>query len=144
MSELRTANAGRILRDCLDTFPEVVLAVTGRCMTPDLGEGERVRLVSTARREPRLGDVVLTGTDGTLRLHRLVWGPPLTRRPGGWRTKADRARLFDPSLAAGEVLATVVAVEGRPYRRRPGRAILSLATAALSRLRSAASWLRPA
>jgi hypothetical protein len=141
MSELRTSTApalaDRVLRDCLDAFPEVVFAVTGHCMSPDLVEGERVRVASTARREPRLGDVVLTRSGGGLRLHRLVWAPPFARRAAGWRTQADRASVFDPSLAAGDVLGTVVAVEGKDYERRPVRALLSLARAALLRLRFA-------
>ena len=119
MSELRTAAASDlILRDCLDAFPEVVFAVTGRCMSPDLAEGDRVRLVSPHRRPPRVG------------------------RTAGWRTQADRAVLLDPSLAAEDVLGTVVAVEGRRYERRPARAFLSLARAVVTRFRLAASSLR--
>jgi hypothetical protein len=139
MAELRTAaSSDRILRDCLDAFPEVVFAVTGHCMSPELAEGERVRLVSPARRSPQVGDVVLTRSGEDLRLHRLVWGPPFVRRTAGWRTQADRASLFDPSLAAADVLGTVVAVEGRRYGRRPTLALLSLARACLARLRLAA------
>jgi hypothetical protein len=141
VSELRTpppaASKDRILRDCLDAFPEVVFAVTGRCMSPALAEGERVRLVPLARRRPRLGDVVLFRSEGSLRLHRLVWGPPLVRRTAGWRTQADRSSLVDPSLAEADVLGTVVAVLGRPYERRPLRALVSLARAVLARLRLA-------
>jgi hypothetical protein len=139
MSDLRTAAppafADRVLRDCLEAFPEVVFAVTGHCMTPDLAAGERVRVVSPAHRRPRLGDVVLTRSGGDLRLHRLVWGPPFVRRAAGWRTQADRARTFDPSLAEEDVLGTVVAVEGRSYARRPARALLSLGRAVIARLR---------
>jgi hypothetical protein len=139
MSELRTeaAFSGQVLRECLDVFPEVVFAVTGHCMSPDLAEGERVRVVSTARRRPRFGDVVLTVRGADLRLHRLVWGPPLARSRSGWRTQADRSSLVDPSLAEAEVLGTVVAVLGRSYARNPVRAVLSLARAACARLRFA-------
>ena len=143
MSELRTAVSNdSILRDCLDAFPEVVFAVTGRCMTPDLTEGQRVSVVSPRRRRPRMGDVVLTRSDGTLRLHRLVWGPLFARQTVGWRTKADQASLFDPRLAAEDILGTVVAVEGQPYERRPDRALLSLARAVFTRLRLAGSSFR--
>jgi hypothetical protein len=143
MSELRTAaSSARILRDCLDAFPEVVFAVTGGCMSPDLSEGERVLVASPERRRPRLGDIVLTRNGGDLRLHRLVWGPPFAGRTAGWRTQADRASVFDPSLAAQDVLGTVVGVEGRHYERRPGRAFVSLARAVFARLGSAASSLR--
>jgi hypothetical protein len=146
MSELRTpeppAFAERILRDCLEGFPEVVFAVTGHCMTPDLADGERVRVVSTARRRPRLGDVVLTRSGRDLRLHRLVWGPPFVRRPAGWRPQADQARTLDPSLAEEDVLGTVVAVVGRSYARRPARALLSLGRAVFARLRIARGFWR--
>jgi hypothetical protein len=146
MSELRTAPpagfADLVLRDCLLAFPEVVFAVTGHCMSPDLREGDRVRLVSPSRRRPRLGDVVLTHRGGTLRLHRLVWRPPLARRTAGFRTQADRARMVDPSVAEADILGTVVAVEGRHYERRPARALVSLARAALARLRHAAEPFR--
>jgi hypothetical protein len=110
--------------------------VTGQCMQPDLTDGEKVHLVHTERHRPRLGDVVLArGTDG-LRLHRLVWGPPLARRGWRWRTKADRARLLDPPLDPCDVLGTVVAVEGRsaPRLTRPGKALVSLARGVLARL----------
>jgi hypothetical protein len=145
VSELRTAPpafADQVLRDCFVAFPEVIFAVTGRCMSPDLREGERVRLVSPALRRPRLGDVVLTRTGGDLRLHRLVWARPLASR-AGLRTKADRASCLDPTLGEADILGTVVAVEGRGYAPRPLRAIQSLAGAALDRLRSAARPLCP-
>ncbi len=123
------------LRELLTSFPEVRLTVTGRCMEPALAHGEKVRLVAPARRRPRIGDVVLAQQRNGLRLHRLVWRLPLV--PGRWRTKADRGRLLDPPLAAADVLATVVEVEGRPEARlrRPGRALVSLAGAVLYRTR---------
>jgi len=49
-----------LLRDCLAEFPHVRLTVTGRCMEPALAHGEKVHLVSAARRRPRVGDVVLS------------------------------------------------------------------------------------
>jgi hypothetical protein len=103
-------------------------------MGPDLAEGERVRVVGLHRRRPRLGDVVLTHRGDEMRLHRLVWKP----RPRGpratWRTKADRAASLDPSLREGDVIGTVVGVEGRTYRGRPGRALLSLVEALVTRV----------
>ena len=42
-------------------------------------------------------------------LHRLVWGPPLAR--GAWRTKADRAAVWDARVAPRDVLGTIIAVE---------------------------------
>ena len=126
-----------LLRDCLSSFPHVRLTVTGRCMEPALGHGEKVHLVGAGRRRPRLGDVVLARQKDGLRLHRLVWGPPLALSGSRWRTKADRGRLLDPPLAAEDVLASVDAVEGRPGERprRAGRALASLAGGIAARLR---------
>ena len=130
-----------LLRDCLSSFPHVRLTVTGRCMEPALAHGEKVRLVGAARRRPRVGDVVLARQKDGLRLHRLVWGPPLSPLGSPWRTKADRGLLLDPPLAAGDVLASVEAVEGRPGARprRSGRALASLAGAIAARLRKGAA-----
>jgi hypothetical protein len=127
-----------LLRDCLAAFPFVSLTVTGDCMRPALAGGEKVHLVGRGRRQPRLGDVVLARHRDGLRLHRLVWGPPLA--PGArWRTKADRAALLDAALDPADVLATVVAVEDRPAARprRAGTALLSLARGLAARLRLA-------
>jgi hypothetical protein len=125
-----------VLRDCLASFPHVRLTVTGRCMEPALRHGEKVLLVAASRRRPRLGDVVLARQSEALRLHRLVWGPPLARA-SAWRTKADRGLRLDPPLAAADVLASVAAVEGRPAARprRAARALLSLAAGIAARLR---------
>jgi len=126
-----------VLRDGLAAFPWVRLTVTGQCMEPALADGAKVRLVAARRRRPRLGDVVLArGRDG-LRLHRLVWGPPLALPGMRWRTKADRGRLLDPPLDSAQILATVVAVEEHPNTRsrRPGKAAWSLARGVLARWR---------
>jgi hypothetical protein len=126
-----------LLRHCLSSFPHVRLTVTGRCMEPALRDGEKVHLVGASRRRPRLGDVVLARQKDGLRLHRLVWGPPLAPSGSGWRTKADRGLLLDPPVAAGDVLASVAVVEGRPraHARRAGRALVSLAGGIAARLR---------
>ena len=126
-----------LLRDCLASFPHVRLTVTGRCMEPALRCGEKVHLVGASRRRPRLGDVVLARQKEGLRLHRLVWGPPLAPSGWSWRTKADRGLRLDPPLAADDVLASVEAVEDRPRARprRAGRALLSLAGGIAARLR---------
>jgi hypothetical protein len=127
-----------LLRECLASFPHVRLTVTGRCMEPALLHGEKVHLVGASRRRPRVGDVVLARQKEGLRLHRLVWGPPLAPSGSPWRTKADQGRRLDPPLAAADVLASVAAVEGRPRSRprRAGRALLSLAGGIAARLRS--------
>jgi hypothetical protein len=115
-----------LLRDCLSAFPHVRLTVTGRCMEPALHHGDRVHLVGAGRRRPRGGDVVLARQKDGLRLHRLVWGPPLSATGSAWRTKADRGLLLAPPLAAGDVLASVEAVEAGPARARArGRARLT-------------------
>jgi Uncharacterised nucleotidyltransferase len=126
-----------LVRECLASFPWVRLSVTGRCMRPLLDDGDRVHLVHARRHPPRLGDVVLSRGPEGLRLHRLVWGPPLALPGTRWRTKADRGRLLDPSLRPEDVLATVVAMESRPGEpsRRVGLALASLAGAAFARLR---------
>jgi hypothetical protein len=125
------------LRECLAAFPWVRLTVTGACMQPALADGEKVHLVQRDRRPPRVGDVVLARGPEGLRLHRLVWGPPLAWPGSRWRTKADRGRLLDPPLEPVDVLATVVSIEPRPdvVARRPGRALCSLAQGVLARLR---------
>jgi hypothetical protein len=129
-----------LLRECLTSFPWVRLTVTGECMRPALASGERVHLVHRERRPPRLGDVVLARGPEGLRLHRLVWGPPLAWPGSRWRTKADQGRLLDPPLEPADVLATVVAIEPRPRvaARRPGRAMWSLARGVVARLRMGA------
>jgi len=125
-----------LLRDCLAAFPHVRLTVTGRCMAPALAHGAKVRLVSAARRRPRVGDVVLARQKEGLRLHRLVFGPPLAPPGLRWRTKADRGRLLDPPLGADDVLASIVGVEGRPGARprRPLHALFSLVRGVAARL----------
>ena len=125
-----------VLRECLSSFPFVRLSVSGQCMQPALGDGEKVHLVHPAQRRPRLGDVVLAlGRDG-LRLHRLVWGPPLALPGTRWRTKADRGRLLDPPLEPSDVLGIVVVAEARAAEpvRRPVKALVSLAGGVLARL----------
>jgi hypothetical protein len=133
--------AEEVLRDGLAAFPWVRFTVTGRCMEPALAEGAKVRVMAASRRRPRLGDVVLArGRDG-LRLHRLVWGPPLALPRTRWRTKADRGRLLDPPLDPWDILGTVVMVEGHPKTRsrRPGQAAWSLVRGVLARWRLGAA-----
>jgi hypothetical protein len=128
-----------LLRDCLASFPHVRLTVTGRCMEPAIVHGEKVQLVSSARRRPRVGDVVLSRQKEGLRLHRLVFGPPFAPPGSRWRTKADRGLLLDPPLEARDVLASIVVVEGRPDARprRALSALVSLARGIGARLRGA-------
>lgn len=136
MSDPMTAGASfrvQVFRECLSVFPEVTFTVTGQCMRPDLAEGDRVVVVGPDRKRPRLGDVVLTRRGDAMRLHRLVWKPPLAGSRAAWRTKADRATSLDPALSAADVIGTVAAVEGRTYGRRPGRALLSLLEAVVAR-----------
>jgi hypothetical protein len=127
-----------LLVECLSSFPFVRLSVSGRCMQPALDDSEKVHLVHPSHRRPRLGDVVLArGRDG-LRLHRLVWGPPLapSGTHGRWRMKADRGRLLDPPLDPSDVLGVVVFAEGHASQsvRRPVKALGSLAAGVLARL----------
>jgi hypothetical protein len=121
-----------IVRECLERFPSVRLRVSGECMRPDLAAGASVRLASPARRPPRLGDVVLVRLPTGLRLHRLVWGPPLALKGTRWRTKGDRSWLWDPLLDPRHVLGTVVE-DGR--KGGVWRALLSLLGGLWARLR---------
>ena len=89
--------AEELLRECLSAFPHVRLTVTGRCMEPALRHGERVHLVGARRRRPRVGDVVLARQKDGLRLHRLVWGPPLACSGGA---VADEGRPRPPPRPA--------------------------------------------
>jgi hypothetical protein len=126
----------QVLAECLHDFPHVQLTVTGRCMEPALREGDVVTLVATAKRQPRLGDVVLASAKGGFRLHRLVWTPP----GGAWRTKADRAPTWDPGGREADLIATAVEVRSgaraRPTRRaRPLlRSLIAVAAAHLRAL----------
>lgn len=106
-----------VLRDCLAAFPHARLTVVGECMAPRLRGGETVLLQDPRTRRPRIGDVVLVRQPEGLRLHRLVWGPPLARF-GAWRTQADRGRLWDTRVRREDVIATVVGVE-RGGRTQP-------------------------
>ena len=136
MSDPMTAGASfrdLVFRECLSAFPEVTFTVTGQCMRPDLAEGDRVVVLGPDRKRPRLGDVVLTRRGDAIRLHRLVWKPPRAGSRAPWRTKADRATSLDPALTEADVIGTVAAVEGRPYERRPARALLSLLGAIVAR-----------
>ncbi len=129
-----------LLRDCLASFPHVRLTVTGCCMEPAIAHGDKVQLVSAARERPRVGDVVLSRQKEGLRLHRLVFGPPIALPGSRWRTKADRGLLLDPPLDARDVLAKVVVIEGRPEvrPRRALRALVSLARGLAARARGVA------
>jgi hypothetical protein len=80
--------------------------------------------------------VVLSRQKQGLRLHRLVFGPPLAPWGARWRTKADRGLLLDPPLVAEDVLASIVSVEGRPGARprRTLRALVSLTRGIVARV----------
>jgi hypothetical protein len=134
--EVGPALSDLIVRDCLERFPSVRLRVSGECMRPGLAAGATVRLASPARRPPRLGDVVLVRLPTGLRLHRLVWGPPLAPPGTRWRTKGDRSWLWDPLLDPRHVLATVVDEE---QGGGVGRALISLLGGLCSRLRLVAA-----
>jgi len=122
-----------VLADCLEAFPHVRLTVTGECMQPALRPGETVLVARTSLRSPRLGDVVLFRHPEGLRLHRLVWGPPLAIR--SWRTKGDRSARWDPRIAPRDVLGTVIEVEGaRGAGGSVGAALRSLVRALVARL----------
>jgi hypothetical protein len=133
VSEIVTADADlaeAALRDCLDAFGRIQFRVTGTCMGPDLLPGQLVTV--SCRPAPRLGDVVLVRQARGLRLHRLVFGPPLALPHWAWRTKGDRLASLDPPLAPGDLLGTVV----EPRRRRLGLALGVCARTLWARLRA--------
>jgi len=135
------AEPGRVLallQGSLDAFEAVCFHVTGDCMRPALAAGDLVRVVPARVRRPRFGDVVLVATGGGLRLHRLVWGPPLAF--ARWRTKGDHAPGFDGPLPPEGALGTVLGVLGPRGLRpvfSPVRALGSLLRGLVSRLRRA-------
>jgi hypothetical protein len=141
----RSDMAEATLVTCLLSFPYVRFRVTGDCMTPLLPAGTTVTVVPSDRKPPRIGDIVLVRHSGGLRLHRLIWGPPLVRR-GSWRTKGDRAWLWDGRAPGDAILGTVIAGEsgGDPGRGRAWHTARSVASGVISRLLvSAAAWGRP-
>jgi hypothetical protein len=129
------ATAEAILADCLRSFAHVRLTVTGECMGPALRPGDTVLVAEPSRRPPRFGDVVLFRHPEGLRLHRLVWAPPLAGIGSAWRTKGDRARRWDPHISSGDVLGTVIAVEGRDSAAGVPTALRSLAQALVASAR---------
>ena len=120
-----------ILRGCLNEFPCVSLSVTGICMEPALREGQSV---TVSRAAPRFGDIVLVRQPEGLRLHRLIWAPPLPGR--SWRTKADRSPFADQRVRREDVLG--VASVGASRRKRALTALGSLAGAIVHRARARA------
>ena len=143
LGEVSPAFSAAVLAECLDAFPHVRLTVTGECMRPALHPGEIVLLARPALRPPRFGDVVLFQHREGLRLHRLVWGPPLAA--WSWRTKGDLSRSCDPRISPRDVLGTVIAVEGRSRMGgHVGPALRSLARLLVDRLWHALGAGRPA
>src|SRR6185436_13641838 len=114
--DLSDSLAEAALRDLLGAFSHIRFGVTGSCMAPELAAGDTVHLARPDLHRPRFGDIVLRRHPAGLRLHRLVWHPPA--RLGAWRTRGDRALVWDPPLAPADLLATVVWVEGKG-RPRP-------------------------
>jgi hypothetical protein len=120
-----------VLDDCLAGFDRLRLTVTGDCMRPALEPGDTVVLEPARKTPPRFGDVVLLRHPAGLRLHRLIWRPPMLP----WRTKGDRAAFCDPALRPQDLVATVVASDPRRVRTRSGwSALKSLAAAVAVRL----------
>jgi hypothetical protein len=135
------ADMGRAtLEECLRLFPSVRFRVTGNCMAPVLPAGTTVTVAPSSQKPPRIGDLVLVRQPDGLRLHRLIWGPPLARGCD-WRTKGDRSRLWDARIPQDAILGTVVASEsgGDPRRGRAWRTAWSIASGLISRLRIGAA-----
>jgi hypothetical protein len=145
MAVERSDTTEATLVTCLHSFPCVRFRVTGDCMAPLLPAGTMVTIVASDRKPPRIGDIVLVRNSGGLRLHRLIWGPPLVRSDS-WCTKGDRARLWDGRAPGDTILGTVIAGEsgGAPGRGWAWHTARSAASGLVSRLRiAAAGWGRP-
>lgn len=123
------------LRDLLGAFPHIRLSVTGSCMVPDLAPGDTVHLARPSLRQPHFGDIVLRRHPRGLRLHRLVWAPPAAL--GAGRTRGDKAPFWDAPLVPGDVLGTVVWVEGKGRPRALVAGCKSLASGILARAQAA-------
>lgn len=119
LASLDSPTSAEFVRGLLGEFGSLTLRVSGGCMEPALPEGSTVSVVA---RRPRLGEVALVATDGGLRLHRVVWAPPLGR--GRFRTCADRALAIDPPLPGEQVLGTL----DQPFA--PARFLRTLGAAA--------------
>lgn len=132
--------ARAVIRDGLATLQEARLTVTGSCMTPAVRPGDVVTLVASARRRPRVGDVVLSDAAAGFRLHRLVW---ISAR--GLRTKADGAPTWDALLSVEDLVATATEVRRGEAVRDPrsgARAVRSLLAVAAAYARAAWRFLR--
>jgi hypothetical protein len=99
------------LRGLLGAFPHIRMSVTGSCMAPDLAPGDTVHVARSSLRRPHFGDIVLRHHPQGLRLHRIVWDAPAAL--GACRTRGDKSPFWDPPLSPGDVLGTVVWVEGK-------------------------------
>jgi hypothetical protein len=132
MQRSRQDPSPRLLAALAQSFVQLQLRVTGECMRPAVAPGDALLLADCTRRPPRFGDIVLISLPQGLRLHRVVWPPPLLA--GRMRTQADRACYPDPPVGAADVLGCVVghAAAARPVRSRL-RAVVSLGRAALRR-----------
>jgi len=119
------------LRDLLEAFPHIRMSVTGSCMAPDLAPGDTVHVARPSLCQPRFGDIVLRHHPQGLRLHRLVWDVPSAL--GACRTRGDKSLFWDPPLSAGDVLGTVVWVEGKGRPRGFVAGCKSLASGILAR-----------
>jgi hypothetical protein len=118
MTEIEVCNIPRelsedIIRECIETFPRVRFKATGSCMHPVLVPGMTVLVGRPELHPPRIGDIVLLRHPAGLRLHRLLWGPPIVSRRSSWRTKPDRTLAWDPWISPDGIFGTVVGTEGQ-------------------------------
>jgi hypothetical protein len=100
-----------LLIQCGETFNHFRLRVTGSCMEPVLSHGDTVLIADASTRSPQIGDIVFLRHQNGYKLHRLIWGPPFIPRFLAWRTKADRADIWDGKHSYRDIIGTVIAVE---------------------------------
>jgi hypothetical protein len=113
------------LAAALDDGEQVVLRVTGDCMTPDLQDRAKVRVARSRLFVP--GDVVAFYSvhQHRLMMHRFLG---YVRSHGQWKlmTMADRGLRPDPLVAWPGVLGRVVAQSDRAYQVAPGKRLLAV------------------
>jgi hypothetical protein len=93
-------------REVLGSFGELRFAATGWSMLPSIWPGETLVVERVRPEQICIGDVVLTGRDGGLRVHRVI------AMAGGagnrqWTTQGDALSLPDPPVDESELLGRV-------------------------------------
>jgi signal peptidase I len=119
-------------REVLGRGIAVHARAAGPSMCPLIRDGDRVLIEPGSAADLRIGDVVLYRNEGHYIIHRLV----KKAGPGTVITRGDNRTWDDPPVPVGNIMGTVVQIEGRGRRvaltgtlgRRFARTIAWLAT----------------